>query len=138
MEQEILNKASVSNLDHVSVNSDKQKAMYYKPTLESHKRIGLSQIRRENNDSHKEVVFKELPPDQLSSFEIDDEEHKTTKLLESNCKLFSCNTLRCNQEAYAKPEINRIRSSIVKSKKGFNEKNTKAVSITIKADSNKM
>lgn len=125
-------KASVSNIDHVSVSSDKQKAKYYKPTLESHNRIGASKSRQEKGRTQKlENRNRDLISDQLSSFEIDDDIHKVSKISQSNNKIHACNTLRYNVDISNKPEINRIRSSIVKSKRELNAKSTKAVSIVI-------
>ena len=129
-------KASVSNIDHVSVNSDKQKATYYKPTLESHNRIGASITKQEKSNTQKvDNTNRDLTSEQLSSFEIEEDNHKSSKLLNTNSKIYTCNTLRYNADISSKPEINRIRSSIVKSKKGFNDKSTKAVSIVIEPHS---
>ena len=68
--------------------------------------------------------------DHLSNFEIEDDIPQMSLLFDSNWKTFTCNTLRLNENV-PKPDPRYVKSSISKLKKGFNEKNTKAVSIII-------
>lgn len=74
--------------------------------------------------------------DQLSNFEIEDDIPQMSKLFDSNCNTLTFNTMKINVDKSCL-DSRHIKSNIIKAKRGFNEKSTRAVSIIINNDNDK-
>ncbi|CAI2362194.1 unnamed protein product [Moneuplotes crassus] len=115
--------ATMSVGDHLSVNSERPKARYHKPTLDSHNKIGtIKGVAK----SRRNKLDKSTLSEQLSQSEIENNIPQMSKLFDGKSENLraSCNL---SQALAQRP----FKKSFSKAPKSINQKVTKAVSIDI-------